>query len=87
MGDRSPGWDAIGVNHFCLCVDDLDAVLAQMESAGIPLLIGKKMGMDNNYQAWIEDPDGNRIELMQITPNAMQREALARLRRQGSVAA
>ena len=85
VGDRAPGWDAIGVNHFCLCVDDLDNVLAQMEHAGIPLLMGKKTGVDNNYQAWIEDPDGNRIELMQIAPNALQREALARLRRQESV--
>jgi lactoylglutathione lyase len=85
VGERAPGWDAIGVNHFCLCVDDLDRILAQLEDAGIPLLIGKKTGIDNNYQAWIEDPDGNRIELMQITPNAMQLEALARLRRQESV--
>jgi len=23
-------------------------------------------GIDNNYQYWITDPDGNRIELMQI---------------------
>ena len=58
-----------------------------MEDAGIPLLIGRKTGLDNNHQAWIEDPDGNRIELMQITPNAMQLEALSRLRKQGSVAA
>jgi lactoylglutathione lyase len=86
IGERAPGWDAIGVNHFCLCVDDLDGVLAQLEDAGIPLLIGRKTGIDNNHQAWIEDPDGNRIELMQITPNAMQLEALARLRKRGSVA-
>jgi lactoylglutathione lyase len=80
VGDRAPGWDAIGPNHFCLCVDDLDSVLAQIKTAGIPLLIEKKLGIDNNYQAWIEDPDGNRIELMQMTPNAKQRVALARLR-------
>ena len=86
VGERAPGWDAIGINHFCLCVDDLDSVLTQVEDAGIPLLIGRKTGIDNNYQAWIEDPDGNRIELMQMTPNAMQFEALARLRRQESVA-
>lgn len=86
IGERAPGWDAIGVNHFCLCVDDLDSILAQLERVGIPLSIGKKMGIDNNYQAWIEDPDGNRIELMQIMPNALQREALARLRRQEGIA-
>jgi lactoylglutathione lyase len=86
VGERAPGWDAVGINHFCLCVDDLDSALAQVEDAGIPLLIGRKTGIDKNYQAWIEDPDGNRIELMQITPNALQLEALARLRRRESVA-
>ena len=34
------------------------------------------MGADYNHQAWIEDPDGNRIELMQMMPKAMQLEAI-----------
>ena len=68
-------------------IGDLDSVLAQVEDAGIPLLIGRKTGVDNNHQAWIADPDGNRIEFMQMTPNAMQLEALARLRKRGNVAA
>ena len=38
------------------------------------------MGADGNLQAWIEDPDGNRIELMQMDPNNMQSKALKRLR-------
>jgi lactoylglutathione lyase len=80
MEDRAPGWDANGVNHFCFTVDDLDAALAELDQAGIPLLRPKKMGPDNNYQAWIEDPDGNRIELMQIMPDAMQLAAIRRLK-------
>ena len=38
------------------------------------------MGADYNYQAWIEDPDGNRIELMQMMPDSMQLAAIARLK-------
>ena len=26
-----------------------------------------KLGADGNYQCWVVDPDGNRIEFMQIT--------------------
>ena len=39
------------------------------------------MAADKNWQAWIEDPDGNRIELMQIMPDCLQLEAIARLKK------
>ncbi|MEQ1902256.1 MAG: VOC family protein [Devosia sp.] len=78
--DRAPGWDDNAITHICLEVDDLDAVVAQIESQGIKLLIEKKTAADRNRQAWIEDPDGNRIELMQLNPDGMQAEAIKRLR-------
>jgi lactoylglutathione lyase len=31
--------------------------------------------MDHNWQAWIDDPDGNAIELMQISPDSPQAAA------------
>lgn len=85
--DRAPGADANGVNHICLGVDDIDSIVAQIGAAGIALTAQKKMGADNNYQAWIEDPDGNRIELMQITADAMQLEAIRRIRSQAKSSA
>jgi hypothetical protein len=30
------------------------------------------IGMDNSKQAWIKDPDGNDIELMEYTPASFQ---------------
>jgi lactoylglutathione lyase len=64
-------------------VDDLDAVVDRVTGAGIPLLIEKKTAIDGNRQAWIEDPDGNRIEFMQLSPDSMQMQAIARLRAEG----
>ena len=81
VGDRAPGRDTTGMNHLCLGVDDLDAVVAAVQKAGIKLTAEKKMGADFNLQAWIEDPDGNRIELMQIMPRAMQLEAIASMKK------
>ena len=78
--DRAPGRDATGVNHFCLGVDDIDVVVDGLTKAGIPLTTSKKMGADYNFQAWIEDPDGNRIELMQMDAGNMQNAALKRLK-------
>lgn len=83
-GERAPGSEATAINHVCLGVDDLDATLAFLAQAQVPLTIPKKMAADRNWQAWIEDPDGNRIELMQMMPDALQLEAIARLRREAA---
>jgi lactoylglutathione lyase len=80
VGDRSPDAEAVGLNHVCLAVDDIDSVIAQLDANGVPLTRPKKVAVDRNAQAWIEDPDGNRLELMQLAPDAMQLEAIARLR-------
>ena len=82
--DRSPGWDGNCITHICLAVDDLDRVVDQVEAAGIKLLIAKKTAADGNKQAWVEDPDGNRIEFMQMHPASMQLKAIARLHAAGA---
>ena len=66
MGDRAPEREANGLNHLCLEVDSIDAAVAELEGAGVPLISPKKRGADGNMQAWVEDPDGNRIELMEM---------------------
>jgi len=81
--DRAPGWNANGLNHVCLTVDNIDTVLAQIEKAGLPLLLPLKTAIDGNRQAWLEDPDGNRIELMEMAPASLQYEAIRRLRAEG----
>ena len=76
QGDRAPGRDATAINHICLGVSDIDVTLAHLERVGIPLTQGKKMQMDKNWQAWIEDPDGNRLELMQMADDSLQFAAI-----------
>jgi lactoylglutathione lyase len=36
-------------------------------------------GLDGNRQSWLEDPDGNRIELMEMAPDCLQHRAIRRL--------
>jgi lactoylglutathione lyase len=83
--DRAPGWNANGVNHTCFTIVDLDATVARIQAAGITLLSPIKDGLDGNRQAWLEDPDGNRIELMEMAPGCLQYEALNRLRAEGVI--
>lgn len=81
--DRAPGWNANGLNHMCLIVDNIDPVLARIEGAGLSLLLPLKTAVDGNRQAWLEDPDGNRIELMEMAPDSLQYNAIKRLRTEG----
>ncbi|MFT4000468.1 MAG: VOC family protein [Rhizobium sp.] len=80
--DRAPGPDANGTNHFCLTIDNLDVAAAKLERAGIALTSPIKSGLDGNRGAWIEDPDGNRIELMEMAPDCLQYRAIAALKQQ-----
>lgn len=84
--DRAPGWNANGMNHMCLTVDNIDEVLARVAAAGLSLLLPLKTAIDGNRQAWLEDPDGNRIELMEMAPDSMQYAAIRRLRQEGALA-
>ncbi len=63
---------SIGYAHLCLAVDDIQKTTEAIVAAGIPLDRPISQGRDGNYQAWIVDPDGNRIELMQISPTSLQ---------------
>jgi catechol 2,3-dioxygenase-like lactoylglutathione lyase family enzyme len=85
--DRAPGWNANGVNHMCLTIDNLDTFCPAIEAKGIKLTAQIKDGLDGNRQAWIEDPDGNRIELMEMHADCLQYKGLKRLREEGRVPA
>jgi lactoylglutathione lyase len=76
-GPGAPGAEMIGYNHLCLSVPDIDTSVAELERAGIELSRPKKLGLDGNWQCWIEDPDGHRIEIMQMMPDGMQAVAIA----------
>jgi lactoylglutathione lyase len=63
--ERSP------YQHFCLQVDHLEQLVASLQSKQVDV-IPIKVGIDHSKQAWIQDPDGNRIELMEYTEHSLQ---------------
>lgn len=65
----------VGYNHFCLLVDDMTATLKTLQARGLPITGEPARGQDNNLQYWVQDPDGNRIELMQIVSASPQAAA------------
>jgi len=57
--------------HMCLEVDDIESTVAMLRREGVA--VGEiTMGADNAWQAWLEDPDGNRIELHCYTRESRQ---------------
>ena len=57
--------------HFCLEVTGLDEFCAELKNKGVAVT-AISTGMDNSRQAWISDPDGNQIELMEYGHASLQ---------------
>jgi catechol 2,3-dioxygenase-like lactoylglutathione lyase family enzyme len=59
--------------HTCLVVDDIHATVEELKRRGVEPVSALKRGLrDGNWQVFVEDPDGNRLELMQIEPTSPQ---------------
>jgi lactoylglutathione lyase len=76
-GDHDGPVDRQSFRHVCLEVDDLAATVAQLKDKGIKVT-DPALGTDHSWQAWLADPDGNKIELHQYTPESKQMKALGR---------
>lgn len=62
----------VGFSHVCFVVDDIKRTEAEILKQGGTMDRPIKLGVDGNYQAWVRDPDGNRVELMQLMPDSPQ---------------
>jgi lactoylglutathione lyase len=80
-GKKDNPWsgDLCGFNHLCLQVDDIHSVVERVKKEGVEVTDGPKQGVDNNWQAWIKDPDGIRIEFMQIDEQSPHYKAMREL--------
>lgn len=59
------------ISHFCLEVESIDDAVAHIRGLGIEIT-DKKKGCDDTWQAWVEDPNGVRIELFEYTGRSAQ---------------
>lgn len=69
------GWNSRGFNHLCVETDNLIEDVEHLRSIGVGIDQEPKTSADLNWQAWIHDPDGNKIELMMIHPDSPQAKA------------
>lgn len=57
--------------HLCFEVQDIEGYRQSLIDKGLNVT-PIRVGMDHSKQAWIKDPDGNDIELMEYTPQSYQ---------------
>lgn len=71
-----PNTNASGsYSHLCLAVEDIWQIAEHMRKNGVHLDVEPNQGKDTNWQCWVKDPDGNRIEFMQMMPTSPQSNA------------
>ncbi len=68
--ERTAKDEDLGFTHLCFAVDDVAATAKHITDMGYKLEIPLCMGCDHNLQAWVRDPNGVRIELMQVSPES-----------------
>ena len=62
----------IGFFHLCFAVDDIEEAWKKIVDTGAPQDDAPKQGTDLNWQCWTHDPDGIKIELMQLDNESPQ---------------
>ncbi|HCM91443.1 MAG TPA: VOC family protein [Lachnospiraceae bacterium] len=70
----------IGFFHMCVEVDDIQEAWKMIVDTGAPQDEAPKQGVDLNWQCWTHDPDGNKIELMQLSEEGPQKKFIKSLK-------
>lgn len=64
-----------GFTHFGVHVDDVQAVAARLRERGVQVGVPRAIGSGSLTVA-VTDPDGNRLELSELPPDAPARKAI-----------
>ena len=67
-----PSDKAAGFMHMCIEVRDINEITAHLEKNNVKIDSYPSRGKSLNYQCWARDPDGNKIEFMQMDMRSPQ---------------
>jgi lactoylglutathione lyase len=73
------GNNAIGIKHICIEVDNAATFLEELRERGAPIDAELKTGFSKSLMFWTHDPDGVKIEFMELPPESLQAQANKRL--------
>ena len=69
----------IGIKHMCIEVENITAFIEEIRARGAPIDTEIKTGYSGCLQFWTHDPDGNKIEFMELPPESLQAQANERI--------
>lgn len=76
-GETRPEFDdlkSIGTRHICFTVENIENSKKEMEERGVKFDSSILDTRDHNKNLWLFDPDGNKIEIVQIQPGSPQKK-------------
>ena len=73
----------IGIKHICIEVDNAAKFQEELRARGAPIDTELKTGHSKCIQFWTHDPDGNKIEFMELPPESLQAQANKRIAAEG----
>jgi len=68
-----------GINHIGMAADNISDTVAELRKRGV-MVSDARVGNSNAPLTNITDPNGVRLELMEVTPDSMQRKAIESFR-------
>jgi lactoylglutathione lyase len=71
--------NTVGYSHLCIEVENAAKTLEELRAKGMPVDRELQTGLSKCTMFWTHDPDGNRIEFMELTPESLQAQAVKRL--------
>ena len=74
-GDERPMFDdskSVGVRHISFVVEDLAKSKKEMEERGVVFGSDILDTRDHNKNVWLYDPEGNKLEMVEIHPGSPQ---------------
>ena len=71
--------NTIGYSHLCIEVENAGETYKKLSARGLQTDTEVKTGLSKCKMFWSHDPDGNRIEFMELTPESLQAQAVERL--------
>jgi len=74
---------AVGIKHICIEVDNAAKAQEELRARGAPIDTELKTGLSRCIQFWTHDPDGVRIEFMELPPESLQAQANKRIAEEG----
>ena len=71
--------DTVGIKHICIEVEDAAKFQEELRARGVPIDRELKTGFSKCLQFWTHDPDGVKIEFMELPPESLQAQANKRI--------